>query len=96
MPEWQFYFNVCLYGYRDLYTTFRVAGLCFKGLLSAALKEGKVSPKRVKFFLRELDQAGRHHLVQPVTSSQRLGCNAPVTEEVEKLAQRLETQLVCE
>jgi hypothetical protein len=54
--EWQFYFMACLYGYAILYPAFRVAGLCFKGLLTLAVEKKKMPPTKARYLLKELSQ----------------------------------------
>lgn len=60
-PEWQFYFLVCLYGYLDLHAAFRVAALCFRGLLTVALESGKLPAASARHLLQQLAKQGQHH-----------------------------------
>ncbi|EME40086.1 hypothetical protein DOTSEDRAFT_74819 [Dothistroma septosporum NZE10] len=54
--EWQFYFMACLYGYGTLSPAYRVAELCFKGLLTIAIDEGKMPMERARFLSNMLEE----------------------------------------
>ncbi|KAF2206179.1 hypothetical protein CERZMDRAFT_53878, partial [Cercospora zeae-maydis SCOH1-5] len=56
--EWQFYFMACLYGYGALSPAFRVAALCFKGLLALAVESGKMPASRARFLVQALTRYG--------------------------------------
>ena len=60
-PEWQFYFLVCLYAYLELHGAFRLAALCFRGLLTVALESGKLPATSARRLLLQLAQKGKHH-----------------------------------
>jgi hypothetical protein len=99
-PEWQFYFMACLYGYGVLSPAYRVAELCFKGLLAIAVETGKMPTARARYLLEELTQRGEHHQPWNTYSGIRLNLNAGDLEErsgtVEDLASRLESAVVFE
>lgn len=66
-PEWQFYFMAALYGYAVLSPAYRIAELCFQGLLALAVETGKMSVGRAKNVSRNLSE--RLEKRQPSTNA---------------------------
>ena len=93
--EWQFYFMACLYGYAILFPAYRLAELCFKGLLTIAIEKGKIPPAKARYLLKELSQRGQQDQTSHPYSAIRLDLDAGNTKErpgtVEDLAARFES-----
>jgi len=99
-PEWQFYFMASLYGYGVLSPAYRVAELCFKGLLTFAMETKKIPAAKAQFLWRELGQRIEHHDSLKAHSAIRLNLNSSEPKRgsgtVEDLASRFETVVVLE
>ena len=99
-PEWQFYFMASLYGYGVLSPAYRVAELCFKGLLTFATETKKIPAAKAQYLWRELGQRIEHHHALEARSGIRLNLNSGEAKggsgTVEDLASRFETVVVLE
>ncbi len=93
-PEWQFYFMAALYGYGVLAPAYRVAELCFKGLLTFAMETKKIPAGKAQYLLQELSQRREHYHESDTHSAIRLNLSSGASNEnsgtVEDLASRFE------
>ena len=60
--DWFFYFRVCIYGYRGLSRSWRVADVISRALLTMSIRSGGVSSSTARRILAEME-GDRHHEV---------------------------------
>jgi hypothetical protein len=59
-PEWTKYFRVCIYGYEALHHRFRVAEAIAQGLLTMAMRKGRVSSAEARALMDLFGDSGQH------------------------------------
>jgi hypothetical protein len=75
--EWRFYFLLCLQGYSRLSPVYGFASVCYKGLLTIAIKSKKISAEEGR---RLLDQLGEKQDRQS-HSARNLGVRLAITNK---------------
>lgn len=77
--EWYFFFVLCLRGYSGLSKAYPFARLCFKGLLSMAIAEGRLTIRQTRAFMKQLSTEMQSHVVR--TGAMRLDLNTVTADE---------------
>lgn len=87
---WYSYLLLCLYGYRDLSRSWRVAKAISKGLLSMALRQGDLSGATARRLFRDLDTRNPDEVSENIRATfmldLELAPNEPELATVERLA----------
>ncbi|GKT54122.1 C6 zinc finger domain containing protein [Colletotrichum tofieldiae] len=61
VPEWRFYFRLCMTSYQTLYTGFRLAKGITLSLLSMALEKGVMDIPQARAIRKDLELRSKHH-----------------------------------
>ncbi|KAK2035184.1 hypothetical protein LX32DRAFT_659489 [Colletotrichum zoysiae] len=95
VPEWRFYFRLCIACFQTLYTGFRLAKCITLSLLSMALEKGVMEITDARDIKKDLELRGRHHEVSdrvlvPWVVDLDLALTDPTAAQVENLLQKLQ------
>ncbi|GJC80940.1 hypothetical protein ColLi_03778 [Colletotrichum liriopes] len=99
VPEWRFYFRLCMTSYQTLYTGFRLAKGITLSLLSMALEKGVMDIPQARAIRKDLDLRSKHHEISDLVPVSwvvdlDLAMMDPSAAQTENLVQRFrEVQL---
>ncbi|KAF4917750.1 hypothetical protein CGCVW01_v009536 [Colletotrichum viniferum] len=93
-PEWRLYFLACIYGYEGLRTSYRVAEVISRGLLTMSLQEGDISGSEARHLLKQVTEpegaGGKGDVRATFMADLDLAMTDPEAAKVENLAKRFE------
>ncbi|KAK2764234.1 Nitrogen assimilation transcription factor nit-4-like protein 1 [Colletotrichum kahawae] len=93
-PEWRLYFLACIYGYEGLRTSYRVAEVISRGLLTMSLREGDMSGTEARHLLKEVTgpegAGGKGDVRATFMADLDLAMTDPEAAKVENLAKKFE------
>ncbi|EQB55143.1 hypothetical protein CGLO_04959 [Colletotrichum gloeosporioides Cg-14] len=93
-PEWRLYFLACIYGYEGLRTSYRVAEVISRGLLTMSLQEGDMSGSEARYLLKQVTEpegaGGKGDVRATFMADLDLAMTDPEAAKVENLARRFE------
>ncbi|KAG5917887.1 hypothetical protein E4U61_002233 [Claviceps capensis] len=98
--DWYTYLLHCLYGYKSLSQSWRVAKSITKGLLSLTIRKGGMSSEKASQILRDLDNNDTHQMPGEIRATFMLdldrALSEPDTATVEYLANQFEDNVIME
>ncbi|KAI8184095.1 hypothetical protein KHU50_001968 [Colletotrichum sp. SAR 10_65] len=93
-PEWRLYFLACIYGYEGLRTSYRVAEVISRGLLTMSLREGDMSGNEARHLLKQVTgpegAGGKGDVRATFMADLDLAMTDPEAAKVESLAKKFE------
>ncbi|KAG6178471.1 hypothetical protein E4U27_003741 [Claviceps purpurea] len=98
--DWYTYLLHCLYGYKSLSQSWRVAKSITKGLLSLTIRKGGMSSEKASQILRDLENNDTHQMPGEIRATFMLdldrALSEPDTATVEYLANQFEDNVIME
>ncbi|KAG6033027.1 hypothetical protein E4U40_005654 [Claviceps sp. LM458 group G5] len=98
--DWYTYLLHCLYGYKSLSQSWRVAKSITRGLLSLTIRKGGMSSEKASQILRDLENNDTHQMPGEIRATFMLdldrALSEPDTATVEYLANQFEDNVIME